>query len=165
MSKHKKILAIDPGMKFMGIAFFEGDKLIYHGVKVIANDKSPNARLKEGRKIVLRLINDFRPDILVVERSFFFNNKTASLLHVFINEIRAIGMRKGHRVLSYATSTVRKSICGNGRASKKTQSEVIVSKYPELKVYLSQNRIWKDRYHQNMFDAIALGLMVLSAIK
>jgi len=40
-----------------------------------------------------------------------------------------------------------------------------VSKYPELKVYLSQDRAWKDHYHQNMFDAIALGLMALSAIK
>ena len=76
MSKHKKILAIDPGMKFMGVALLDYDKLFYHGVKVIASDKSPNARLKEGRKIVLRLINDFKPDILVVERSFFFNNKT-----------------------------------------------------------------------------------------
>jgi Holliday junction resolvasome RuvABC endonuclease subunit len=146
----------------MGIAFFEGDKLIYHVVKVIANDKSPNARLKEGRKIVLRLINDFKPDILVVERSFFFNNKTASLLHVFINEIRAIGKRKGLMVLSYAPSTVRKFICGDGRAGKKTQSEVIVSMYPEFKVYLTQDKAWKERYHQNMFDAVALALIVLS---
>jgi hypothetical protein len=28
MPKETKILAIDPGMKFMGIAFFEGDNLI-----------------------------------------------------------------------------------------------------------------------------------------
>jgi len=166
MSKRNtKILAIDPGTKEIGVAFMEGEKLVYHGVKVIPSEKSPNEKLKEGREIILRLIKDYKPDILVVERSFFANNRTASLLHVFINEIRAIGKRKGIKVVSYATSTVRKSICGNGRASKKTQSEVIVSKYPELKVYLSQNRIWKDRYHQNMFDAIALGLMVLSAIK
>jgi len=70
--------------------------------------------------------------------------------------------KKGVKVLNYATSTVRKSIAGNGRASKKELSKVIVSKYPNLKVYMSQDRAWKELYHQNMFDAIALGLMALS---
>ena len=146
----------------MGIAFLEGEKLIYHGVRTISSEKSPNEKLKEGREIILRLIKDYKPDVLVVERSFFANNRTASLLHIFINEIMSIGKRKGIKVVSYATSTVRNFICGNGRADKRTLSEVIVSKYPELKVYLSQDRMWKDRYHQNMFDAVALGLMALA---
>jgi len=166
MTKHnKKILAIDPGTKEMGVAFLEGEKLVYHGVKVIRSEKPSNEKLKEGREIILRLIKDYKPNVLVVERSFFANNRTASLLHTFIKEIIVIGKRKGIKVVSYATSTVRNFICGNGRADKRTLSEVIVSKYPELKVYLSQDRIWKDRYHQNMFDAIALGLMALSAVK
>jgi len=163
MSKNNsKVLAIDPGTREMGVAFLEREKLIYHGVKVIPSEKSPNEKLKESREIIIRLINDFKPDILVVERSFFANNRTASLLHAFINEIRAIGNKKGIKVVSYATSTVRKYITGNGRASKKELSKVIVSKYPNLKVYLSQDRAWKELYHQNMFDAIALGLMALS---
>jgi Holliday junction resolvasome RuvABC endonuclease subunit len=162
MSKHNtKILAIDPGTRYIGVALLDGEKLVYHGVKVIPSEKSPNEKLKEGRGIIRRLIKDYKPDVLVVERSFFANNRTASLLHVFINRIIAIGKRKGIKVVSYATSTVRNFICGNGRTDKKTLSKVIVSKYPELKVYLSQNRIWKDRYHQNMFDAVTLGLMAL----
>jgi hypothetical protein len=40
-------------------------------------------------------------------------------------------------------------------------ARVIVSKYPELKVYLTQDRAWKEEYHQNMFDAVALGVMAL----
>ncbi len=34
---------------------------------------------------------------------------------------------------------------------------VILSKYPEFKVYLTQDRAWKERYHHNMFDAVARG--------
>ena len=175
MPKHNtKVLAIDPGTREMGVALLErfgvsgssypenGGKLVYHGVKVIPIEKSPNEKLKEGREIIHRLIRDYKPNVLVVERSFFANNRTASLLHVFINEIKAIGKRKGLKVISYAPSTVRKFITGNGRASKKELSTVIVSKYPELKVYMSQDRAWKDQYHQNMFDAVALGLMALS---
>lgn len=44
-------------------------------------------------------------------------------------------------------------------------ARVIVSKFPELKVYLTQDRAWKERYHQNMFDAVALGMMVTMPLK
>jgi len=64
-------------------------------------------------------------------------------------------------VLSFTPSTVKKYICGNGHANKKEAARVIVSKYPELKVYLTQDGAWKERYHQNMFDAVAFGIMAL----
>jgi len=161
---NSKILAIDPGTRVMGIAFLDKGKLVYHGVKEIRNGgKSPQEKLNEGRKIILRLIRDFKPQVLVVEKAFFAQNRNAALLNVFVDEIKAIGKRKGLKVVSYAPSTVKKLICGNGRASKRELSKVIVSKYPELKVYLTQDRAWKEQYHQNMFDAVALGLMALSS--
>ena len=157
--KNSRILAIDPGTREMGVAFLDDRKLIYHGVKLIKGEKSPHDRLKEARKTVLRLIRDFRPQVLVVEKAFFCNNRNAALLNVLADEIKAIGKRKELKVLSYAPSTVKKFICGNGRASKKDVGRVIVSKYPELKVYLTQDRAWKELYHQNMFDAVSLALM------
>jgi len=148
MSKNKsKILAIDPGTREMGIAFFDKGKIVYYGVKTIKKGKLPSETLKEGRKIVLRLIKDFRPNILVVEKAFFANNRSTALLNVFVDEIRAVGRRKGLKVVSFAPSTVKMAICGNGRASKKEVARVIVSKFPELKVYLTQDRAWKERYH------------------
>lgn len=160
MPNKTKILAIDPGTKEMGIAFFDNGELIYHGVSVI-KDGSPNEKLKEGKRIIQRLIKDFKPNILVVEKAFFGNNKTAAIMNVFVSEIISIGKRKELKVISYAPTTVRKFICGDGRADKKALSEVIVSKFPKLKVYLTQDRAWKERYHQNMFDAVGLGLMAL----
>ena len=129
------------------------DKLDY----TLLSTEYPN---ELGRKVILRLINDYRPDVLVVEKTFFANNRNSSLLNVFVDEIKAIGKRKGLRVISYAPNTVKKIICGDGRASKEDLAKVIVSKYPELKVYLIQDRKWKERYHQNMFDAVALGVVV-----
>jgi crossover junction endodeoxyribonuclease RuvC len=163
MSKNNsKILAIDPGTRVMGITFFDNRKLIYHGVKVIRDGiRSPHEKLREGRKIILRLIKDFKPQVLVVEKAFFAQNRNAGLLNVFVDEIKAIGKRKKLKVMSYAPSTVKKYICGNGHASKKEVARVAVAKYPELKVYLTQDRAWKEKYHQNMFDAVALGMMVM----
>ncbi|MFQ6067499.1 MAG: hypothetical protein ACE5K3_09515 [bacterium] len=60
-------------------------------------------------------------------------------------------------MLSFAPSTVKKHITKDGWAEKKEVTKAITSKHPELKVYLTQDRGWKERYHQNMFDAVALG--------
>jgi Holliday junction resolvasome RuvABC endonuclease subunit len=155
---HKRILAIDPGTREMGIALLEGRRLVYQGVKQIRYAPSPADRLREARRVVMTLLKDFRPQTLVVEKAFFANNRNASLLNVLVDEIRALGRRRGLKVLSFAPSTVKKHICGNGRASKKEVARAVIARYPELKVYLTQDRAWKESYHQNMFDAVALAL-------
>lgn len=142
----------------MGIAFFEGKDLIYYGVKTIRKMSSAHDTLKEGRKIISRLIHDFKPAVLVVEKTFFSNNRNSALLNVFADEIKVIGKKKGLKVFAYAANTVRKGICGNGAASKDEVAKVVVSYYPELKPYLTSNRKWKEKFHRNMFDAVALGL-------
>ena len=156
----KRVLTIDPGTREMGFAFLEDGKPIYYGVKIIKKRGSPHETLNEGRKIVLRLIKDCKPNILVYEKSFFYNNRSAALLNTLVDEIKMIGKRKGLEVWGFAPTTVKKAICGYGRASKKEVARVIVSKYPELKVFLTQDRAWKEEYHQNMFDAVALGMML-----
>jgi crossover junction endodeoxyribonuclease RuvC len=166
MSKtNTKILAIDPGIREMGIAFLDNGKLIYHDVKTIDRGKSNKETLKEGCALITRLICDFRPDTLAVEKTFFANSRNAAVLNAFTDEIKIIGKRKRLKVISYASSTVKKYIAGNGRASKREVAKVVVSRYPELKAYLRQNRKWKERYHLNMFDAVALAIMTRETIR
>src|ERR1051326_8969222 len=89
-----RVLAIDPGKRAMGVALLENGRIIYHGVKTITSNGSPQEKLWEGRKIILRLINDFSPDVMVVEKTFFANNRNSALLNVFADEIVAVGKRK-----------------------------------------------------------------------
>ena len=42
--------------------------------------------------------------------------------------------------------------------SKEEVCKPVVSKFPELNVYFNQDRKWKEKYQQNMTDAVALGL-------
>ena len=149
----------------MGIALLDSRDLIYHGVKIIRHRQSPHENLREARGIVLRMIRDFAPDVLAVEKAFFSNNRNAALLNVLVDEIRAIGRRKKLTVVALAPSTIKKRVCGNGRASKEEVATVVVARYPELKVYLSQDRKWKQRFHANMFDAVALGVTAMSCLR
>lgn len=143
----------------MGLAFLDDGKLVYHTVAVIAKGKSPQETLQRARDAVLRLIHDLDPQVIAIERTFFSRNRNAALLNVLFDEIRSIARRKGLKFVAFAPSTIKKYTCGNGRASKKEVATVVVSKFPELQVYLTQDRAWKERFHQNMFDATALGIM------
>ena len=163
--KSTRILAIDPGTRLMGAAVLEKGKLIYHAVEVINKGQSPNENLKNARKTVLRLVKDFRPQALALEKTFFGNNRNVGLLNVLGDEIVAIAKRKGLKLLAYSPMTIKKYICGNGKAGKEDVARVVVSLYPELKVYLTQDRAWKARFHHNMFDAVALGVMAEENIK
>lgn len=163
-SNKNKFVAIDPGTKEMGIAFFEGEELIYHSVKVIKNRTSPNDILQEGRLTIQRIIRDFEPSILVIEKTFVAHNRNAALLNVLAEEIKSIAKRKGLSIREIAPSTVKKHICGNGGASKEEVAKAIVSKYPELKVYITNERKWKKQFHENMFDAVALGVVVIESL-
>lgn len=164
LSKKSKILAIDPGTRHMGVALFEDGDIIYHGVTTIAKRASPHEHLRAARKVVLRLISDFAPSVLAVEKAFFANNRNTALLNVLVDEIRAIGRRKGLTVIALAATTVRKAVCGNGRASKEDVARVVVSRFPELRAYISYDRKWKRRYHSNMFDAVALALAAANRV-
>ncbi|HRS96583.1 MAG TPA: crossover junction endodeoxyribonuclease RuvC [Smithella sp.] len=155
-----KILAIDPGTKNMGVAFLDNGALLYSGVKVIRNRRSPHEIIQTCRKIILRLIKDYQPQMLVVEKTFFANNRNSALLNVLFDEIMNIAKRKKLPIICFAPSTMKKAICGNGLATKEDVARVVIARYPELKVYLTQDRKWKAAFHYNMFDAVALGIML-----
>ena len=58
----KRILAIDPGTRYIGYALLERGKPVYYGVKVIKGGNNlPHQRLREAKSIVLDLIQDFGP--------------------------------------------------------------------------------------------------------
>ncbi len=165
MNKNKRILAIDPGTHYIGVAVLDGTKLAYYGVKTLSRQKSPHVILTEGRRVIRNLIDDFKPDILAVEKTFFANNRNSDLLNIFANEIGVIGRRKTLHVRVIAANTVRKTICGNGKATKRQVAEEVARRYPELSPYLSSDRRWKEKFNYNMFDAVALGVAAATETK
>ncbi|MCL5258071.1 MAG: crossover junction endodeoxyribonuclease RuvC, partial [Patescibacteria group bacterium] len=78
---------------------------------------------------------------MAVEKVFVPPNRSRlALVNVFVSEIRAIAKRKKIRCVWYAPSTVKKFICGYGWADKEKVAQCVALYYPELKVYLTQDR-------------------------
>jgi crossover junction endodeoxyribonuclease RuvC len=158
MRKKNRILAIDPGTREMGVAVLENGGLLYSAVEIFRKLPSREERLKQGRAAVARLIHDFRPSVLAVEKTFIGKSRNAALLNVFADEIAALGRRRGIAVRAFAPNTVKKVVAGHGWARKEEVAQAVARKFPKLKAYLPPDRNWKRRRQFNMFDAVALAI-------
>jgi crossover junction endodeoxyribonuclease RuvC len=165
MIKKNRILAIDPGTREMGVAVLENGHLVYHGVETFPRLPLPQDQLKQVRTAVTRLIHDFRPGVLVLEKTFIGKSRCAALLNVLGDEIAALGRRYGITVVTIAPNTVKKAVAGYGWATKAEVANAIAARYPKLKAYLPPGRKWKQQRHYNMFDAVALGVAFRKAAR
>jgi crossover junction endodeoxyribonuclease RuvC len=151
------ILAIDPGLRELGYAVLTGKKLAVSGVR-------PLFLLPRGRRVLeaLRLLRQwitaFRPDVVVIERTYSHPTGTFNAVHGLAVALQKAASRRGVPAVSYPPQTVRKAIVGNGNAEKQEAARALAARYPATRMYLTSDRKWKTRYFLNQFDAIALGV-------
>jgi len=155
-----RVLAIDPGTVHMGVAVLEAEALIHHAVESVKNRRSPHEILSACRRVVLRLLRDFRPATIACERTFFANNRNAALLNVLSDEICEIARQQRILFVGLAPSTVKRAVTGDGSADKGAVATAVAARFPELLGYLAHDRKSTSRYYSNMFDAVALALAV-----
>ncbi len=170
IKKPLKILAINPGTRYLGVAILKGQPksqamLIYYSIKSINNRSTTHHILQEGREIINELIHYHQPDIVIQKKVFFVQEKKSERLKKLSEAIKILAKRKNLAYIEYAPTTVRKQICQNDKATKKETTKILVSLYPELAANLTQDKIWKDNYWDHMFDAVALGLCCWQNLK
>jgi crossover junction endodeoxyribonuclease RuvC len=159
MPKRQRILAIDPGTREMGVAVLENGRLLYQGVEIFKKFHSAEECLDAGRAAVERLIHDFRPTLLAVEKTFIGRNPNTVLLNQFAREVCATGQDHEIAVMRLAANTVKKAVAGSGQASKAEVARAVAARFPALKAFLPPERKWKRKRQFNMFDAVALALV------
>ena len=160
-TKNLKILAIDPGTREMGVAVLEDSNLLDYSVKTFRHRGNPKLLLAQVDKLITRLITEAKPDVLAIEKNMFSQIQQNYLLTLAVAKIKAVAKRMKVEVREYAPNTVRKVVCNDGTAKKRELARAVALRYPELKVYLDSDKKWKQRYWQNLFDAVAVALACL----
>ncbi len=135
-----RILGIDPGLQVCGYACVEADGgrevVIEAGVLKTTRDLPIELRLDEIAGDIETLLTRLTPDMVAVEEvySHYAHPRTAILM----GHARGVILQKCARVhievRSFAATRIKKSITGNGRASKEQMQRTIqtVLALPEL---------------------------------
>ena len=126
-----RILGIDPGLQVCGYACLDADgdeeSLIEAGVLRIPNDLPLAERLNRIADDTQSILNTFGPEIVAVEElySHYAHPKTAILM----GHARGVILQKCAKacveVRSFSATRIKKSITGNGRASKEQVQRTI----------------------------------------
>jgi len=126
-----KILGIDPGLQVCGYGCLEtnttSEKLIEAGVFRTADSPSIETKLNKIAEDTEVLLNKFTPDVVAVEElySHYAHPKTAILM----GHARGVILQKcaeaSVKVESFSATRIKKSITGNGRASKQQVQRTI----------------------------------------
>lgn len=124
-----KILSIDPGSRVAGFACLQTTQsppLIPKNFKIIGAGAiksnlslSHNERIGKIHQVIKNLINEFNPNICVIEKAFVGINLNSALKlgetrGAIISAIKALNVE----IEELTPAFVKKSITGNGRASK-----------------------------------------------
>lgn len=161
-TKTDTILALDPGLRELGYAVLHGRRLVTSGVLGLRRTPKPE-RLTSARKHVRAWLKTHRPDVVVVEKTYRHPIEWLDQLHQLSRSAKNLATRQSAEFAMYSPQSVRAAVAGNGKAKKPEVAVAVAHRFPSLRVFLTQDRRWKERHWQNMFDAIALALHHQSA--
>ena len=155
--RNPTILALDPGLRDLGFSVLTGTRLLDSGVLTL-RAVPPSRRLRTVQARLEQWIAIHAPDAVVVESIPRRPLDALAGLPALGRLLRRVARHYGLDLVTYSAKTARRTVVGDGWAGKGEVAKTIAAHFPQLRVYRGQDRKWKERYWQNMFDAIALAL-------
>ncbi|MAS39452.1 MAG: crossover junction endodeoxyribonuclease RuvC [Flammeovirgaceae bacterium] len=130
MRGKKIILGLDPGTNIMGFGLIEiqndNIKLIQYGIINLKKYQDHSEKLQMIFENVNNLIRDYNPGAISIESPFFGKNVQSMLKLGRAQGVAMVaGKINGIKISEYAPRKIKKSVTGNGNASKEQLSEII----------------------------------------
>ena len=149
-----KIIGINPGGKYIGIAVFQGHELRDWGVRVVGG-KWSKRKMKKAKGIVSDLVDQYEPDVLAIKK--LHPSRGSRDLDRLVDQLIETSKEKGLKVYQYSIEEVESFFSPNERISKEKMAEIITAQYPDLSNDLGKEKSHRNPYHIRMFEAVALG--------
>jgi crossover junction endodeoxyribonuclease RuvC len=150
----KRILAIDQSIAQSGYNIMTSSKeLIAYGLIKTSSKTQNHKRLLSIYQRICDLITTFKPDVMVIEDSYFRKNvKTLKILNQVRGVVMLVAAQYDLELIDYTATQGKSVVTGNGGASKDdVRAEV-------LKMYAF------DDINEDIADSIALSLTYISEV-
>lgn len=163
------ILGIDPGTATTGwgVLKVEGSNgktkfgLRQYGCILTDKEREMQYRLLSLKEGITRLIVDYKPDAMSIEKIFFGANVTTAInVGQAIGAITLAAAEKHLPIHEYTGLTMKLMVAGHGRADKKAVQESVLKhlNVRELPSVKSQSGKEIYRFRDDAYDAIALAI-------
>ncbi len=125
-----RVLGIDPGIAIMGFGFIDkiGHRLVpvQYGCIQTEAGTSTEVRLQQIYEAACRLLDQYKPDTIAVEKLFFNKNVTNAFS---VGQARGVlllaAAQRGLPIGEYTPMQVKQAVVGYGGAEKKQVQEMV----------------------------------------
>ncbi|MBU2052234.1 crossover junction endodeoxyribonuclease RuvC [Patescibacteria group bacterium] len=123
-----KILGVDPGTARLGWGVIDNETMIACGCLETAAGLAEETRLGLLFDELTKLIKQYRPETVAVEKLFFFKNQTTVIPVAQSRGVVLLAASQNHLpVVSYAPLQIKQAVTGYGRAEKKQVQQMVKS--------------------------------------
>lgn len=162
LQKISKNLIINPGTRYLGLAAFESQDLVYWGVKVFKG-KWSKQKMKNVKTVVNGLVKHYRIDMIVLKK--ITASRSSTNLNCLVESIEKLARQERIKISFYSLEDIKKRLAGGARVNKMTIAELVVKRYPFLANELEREKKHKHFYFIRMFEAIAGGIIFHNCCK
>lgn len=151
-----RVLGIDPYSRGFGFAVLKGpDRLVDWGIKECRGEKN-----SECLEEIERLINYYRPDVIVVEDCSRKGSRRCPRVRELIQSVFKLALARRVSIKTVSQVKVKDRFSEMGARTKHEIAIVITKRFPELRAYLPRKRecYMSEDPRMSVFDAIGWAL-------
>jgi RNase H-fold protein (predicted Holliday junction resolvase) len=148
-----KILAINPGTRYLGIALLEEGELLDWEVKVVKG-KWSKRKQEKVISIVSELIEQFRPEAVAMKK--LHPSRASRNLTRLVDRIVGLVRKKNLKLCCYSIGELESFFSPHEKTNRHKLGDLVASAYPVLCHELEKERSLKNPYRIRMFEAVAL---------
>ena len=149
-----RIIGINPGTRYLGLAIFQDWNLIDWRVKNLEGKWS----IKKIDKVISALKEQIELyDLNAIALKRVHPSVSSKNLRKLIDRIRSLAAGKRIKVYQYSIKEVEGILLAEGRHNKKALAQKMAADYPVLIYELEKEKTNKNPYRMKMFEAVALG--------
>jgi Holliday junction resolvasome RuvABC endonuclease subunit len=152
-----RIIGINPGTRYIGVAVFQGSELLDWGVKSVGGRWSVE-KMKKARMILSDLLQRYEPDVIAIKE--LHPSRSSRNLNHLVKEMKELARRRGLRIYQYPIKEMERFF-HSGKMSKRKLAESVASQHPVLAHELNREKTINNPYYIRMFEAVALGSVCL----
>ncbi len=156
-----RIIAINPGVRYLAIAIFDGTELREWRMKCLSG-QDIKKKSDKAIGILAGFIERYQPVVLAIKK--LHASRSSAGLDLMTANITEYCQSQGLKIYSYSISKLEKALLSCTKTNKKELAKLLVTLYPELAPELKREENNRNAYFVRLFEAVALGHICLSEI-
>jgi crossover junction endodeoxyribonuclease RuvC len=163
------ILGIDPGTATTGWGVLKAQgsngstkfAIRHYGCILTDKEREMQYRLLSLKEAITRLIVDYKPDVMSLEKIFFGANVTTAInVGQAIGAITLAAAERHLPIFEYTGLTMKLMVAGHGRADKKLVQEAVLRYLGVKDLPTAKSQAGKNvyRFRDDAYDALALAI-------